>query len=69
MLQGHKKSINSIAFEPMTGSKLATVSDDHFCLIWDAENGQVLTAIRLLYAGINVCWNSYEPGKSMLMLE
>lgn len=63
VLSLHKKSVNSIAFEPISGTKVASVGDDHTCIIWNSETGDVLSSIPLLHAGINVCWNVFEPGK------
>jgi len=62
-LQGHKKAINAVSFEPTLGNKLGSVSDDHTCIIWNVEDGESLISIRLLYAGISLCWNGLEPGR------
>ena len=55
--------MNSVAFEPSSGDKLASASDDHTCLIWNVESGEILNTITLLYAGVNACWNIAEPGR------
>nr|XP_002123661.1 nucleoporin Nup37 [Ciona intestinalis] len=65
-LEGHKSGVNSVAFEPLEGNKLASVSDDNTCRIWDSVNESILHVLCLQHAGINVCWNRLEPDVLMV---
>jgi WD40 repeat protein len=48
-------AINSITFSP-GGSKLATVSDDGSCKVWDSSTGALLRTIEMGHAAHSVAW-------------
>lgn len=57
ILQGHTNYVNQIAWEP-ENAYLASVSDDHSCILW--ENGNIFekkTTFYLKSAGIAVKWH------------
>ena len=45
MLEGHRGSVNSVAFSP-NGQQLASGSDDHTVRLWDASTGKCLQTLK-----------------------
>ena len=65
-ISGHTDYINDMAFEPITGDCLASVSDDCTCCIWSLDDNQknnLEMKILLTSPGINVKWHTSEPNK------
>jgi len=62
VLEGHTDFINSLTFDPNTGSQLASAGDDHWCRIWGQDGNQVLS-FPLGAPGMSVCWHKEEPMK------
>ena len=62
----HSDFINDIAFEPLTGELLASVSDDCTCCLWSANDGSLKAKWRLTSAGMSVKWHPIEPTKLMI---
>ena len=67
-LRHHSDFINDIAFEPIDGQTLASVSDDCSCCLWSiTENGAQLAAqLTLTSAGVSVKWHKSDPNKVSL---
>ena len=66
ILKGHSSYINSICWEPY-GNYLASVSDDHTCIIWDCnDNYENLTTFYLTSAGMSVKFHPDETGKLLV---
>lgn len=65
-LKGHTSYINDVAWEP-EGEYLASVSDDHTCIIWNArDNFETVTNFCLTSAGMSVKWHPEEIGKMLV---
>lgn len=64
-LRQHSDFINDIAFEPINGQTLASVSDDCSCCLWSvSETGARLAAqLTLTSAGVSVKWHNSDPNK------
>lgn len=65
-LLGHTSNINCIAFEPLEGQELASVSDDHSCKVWEVETGNLLVSFPLQYPGVSICWHPLQPGNILV---
>lgn len=65
-LEGHLDSVNAVAYEPLEGLELASVSDDHSCKVWDVETQELLVSFPLQYSGVAVCWHPQQPSKLMV---
>ena len=64
----HKDYINSIASQPESGDKVASVSDDHTCCVWSTNDPiNQLMCFPLTSPGMNVCWHPKEPAKVELI--
>ena len=68
----HTTFINDIAFEPTTGSILATTGDDNKCRIWnvgddcEGDGDMAEHCIPLTSPGKAVRWNSSDVGKLLV---
>ncbi|WAR07947.1 LOW QUALITY PROTEIN: NUP37-like protein, partial [Mya arenaria] len=68
VLEGHTDFVNSLTFDPDSGTQLASVGDDQWCRIWDRDGNQQL-AFPLGAPGMSVCWHREEPMKVMVALK
>ena len=62
----HSDFVNDIAFEPLSGELLASVSDDCTCCLWSSIDGSLKAKWRLTSAGMSVKWHPIEPTKLMI---
>lgn len=65
-IDAHEDCVNDIAFEPIEGQELVSVSDDHFCKVWEVATGKLVCSFPLQYPGVSVCWHPEQPGKIMV---
>lgn len=67
-MPGHTNYVNAIAWDP-EGKYLASVSDDHSCIIWNnQEDFKTKNVFLLRSAGVSVKWN-YEDSEKILVAE
>jgi len=60
----HKDDMNAVASCPTNGDQVVSVSDDHTCCIWTAnEPLQYVACFPLTSPGMAVCWHTKETGK------
>ncbi|XP_005800016.2 nucleoporin Nup37 isoform X1 [Xiphophorus maculatus] len=65
VMEGHSSYINHLVFEPTEGKRIASVSDDHTCRLWDLD-GNETAVLRLHSPGMSVCWHPQEEFKLMV---
>ncbi|XP_052237413.1 nucleoporin Nup37-like [Dreissena polymorpha] len=68
LLEGHTDFVNSVTFDPDSGTQLASTGDDRWCRIWGQDGNQQL-AFPLGSPGMTVCWHRDEPMKVMVALK
>ncbi|CAH1800102.1 unnamed protein product [Owenia fusiformis] len=66
ILEGHENYINSVCYEPDTGSQVASVSDDYTCRIWSTEDGHQMAVYPLGAPGMTVAWHPQDPLKLLV---
>lgn len=60
----HKDYVNSVASCPEKGDKVASVSDDHTCIVWSATDaGKQEACFPLTSPGMTVRWHPKETGQ------
>jgi WD40 repeat protein len=60
----HKDYVNSVASCPEKGDKVASVSDDHTCIVWSADDADKQEAcFPLTSPGMTVRWHPKEAGQ------
>lgn len=65
-VKGHTGYVNDVAWDP-EGAFLASVSDDHTCIIWsDRDDCDTRSVFRLRSAGMSVRWHLEEPDKVLV---
>uniref|UniRef100_T1IQ05 Nucleoporin Nup37 n=1 Tax=Strigamia maritima TaxID=126957 RepID=T1IQ05_STRMM len=65
VIGGHRSYINDIAFEPEKGDRIASVSDDNTCRVFNLD-GKCCCSFILKSAGMSVCWHKNESEKLMV---
>lgn len=66
-IRGHTSYINDIAWEPITGKYLASVSDDHTCRIASQKDDfECQMIFRFKSPGVTVRWHSSDPDKLLV---
>ena len=55
--------MNDVAFDPVDGDLLASVSDDLTCRLWKAEDAKQVAIFPLAAPGMRVQWNHQDPLK------
>ncbi|XP_065188210.1 nucleoporin Nup37-like [Sycon ciliatum] len=65
-LNGHTSYVNACAYEPLEGTRVATVSDDRSCCLWDVATGQCISRLPLSSYGMAVRWHPSDPLKLMV---
>lgn len=60
----HKDYVNSVASCPEKGDRVASVSDDHTCVVWSADDSDKQEAcFPLTSPGMTVRWHPKEAGQ------
>jgi len=63
----HKDYVNSVASSPDKGDQVASVSDDHTCVVWSAATtNEKVVCFPLTSPGMTVRWHPKEPGQIMV---
>ena len=55
--------MNDVTFDPDKGEHIASVSDDHTCRIWAAEDKCQKACFALGAPGMSVKWHIQDPMK------
>lgn len=64
VLKGHTDYVNSLVFEPESGSQLVTGSDDHTVKLW--EDGDCVSTLYFKSPVMSVSWHTEEVGKILI---
>lgn len=65
-ITAHEDCVNDLAFEPIEGQELVSVSDDHTSKVWNVSSGELICSFPLGYPGMSVCWHPEQQGKFMV---
>ena len=66
ILQGHRSYVNQLSWDP-DGEYLASVSDDHTCVLWKCkEDFSKDITFHFKSAAVSVKWHPDEPGKLLV---
>jgi len=65
----HKDYVNSVASCPVQGDQVASVSDDHTCIVWSAaESNKQIVCFPLTSPGMAVRWHPKEVGQVIYVM-
>jgi len=66
VLKGHTDYVNAVAFQPDSGGQLASGSDDHSVVMWDAQSGRKLDTMHFQSAVMSLSWHPDEVSKLLV---
>merc|ERR1712179_766812 len=64
-LRGHSDYVNAVVYEPETGDKIASGSDDHSLILWDSNNGNKIHVFTFRSPVMSISWHPSEVSKMM----